>query len=531
MSNIPEDLARSLQDRYVLQREIGRGGMATVFLAKDLKHNRDVAVKLLRPDLAATIGTDRFLREIEIAAQLNHPHIVPLLDSIDADGALLYVMPFIDGESLRSLMIRSGVMSLERVLPIVKAVADALSYAHRKGVVHRDIKPENILFQEGHAVVSDFGIAKAVSLLGARELTRTGFPIGTPGYMSPEQAAGRLDLDERSDVYSLACVCYEMLVGDVPAFWLSDDAVAKGRFIDASADHRARLDILPRQVEPALAAALTVRPTERVGSPDEFVDLLSRPSGRRRRYSNTEVKKIVHHAAAIEGQRPTETGALTMGGVKEIGAEVGLAPADVEAAARHMQQVNPLSPEPSGLGVLAAGAPMSISIERVIEGEVPEDEYSRLVEEIRVAFGNVGVVSTLARSLAWQYSKTGAGEGRDVHVTVITRANQTRIRIDERLGQIAGGLFGGIVGGGGGGGGSATFGILMGAAGLPVVAVVGAATLVTSCYLLARTLYTRTYRKRHKVLSALIDRLAYHCAQTAVIDPLTPPLPRRVSPS
>ena len=161
---------------------------------------------------------------------------------------------------------------------------------------------------------------------------------------------------------------------------------------------------------------------------------------------------------------------------------------------------------------------MAISIERVVEGEVPELEYPRLVEEIRVTFGNVGVVSTLAGSLAWQYSKTGAGEGRDIHVTIVTRANQTRIRIDERLGQIAGGLFGGIVGGGGGGGGSATLGILMGAAGLPVVAVAGAGTVLTSCYFLARTLYSRTYRKRHKALTILMDRLAHHAAETAEFD-------------
>src|SRR3972149_6641388 len=185
--------------------------MAIVYLAQDLKHRRRVAIKVLRPDLVPTLGPDRFLREIEIAARLTHPHILPLHDSGEAGGLLYYVMPFIEGESLRGLMSRLGLMDLPGALEVTRRVADALDYAHRQGVLHRDIKPENILLPEGQAVVADFGIAKAVSTAGGAELTRTGVALGTPGYMSPEQAAGSTDLDARTDVYSLGGGTYEMV--------------------------------------------------------------------------------------------------------------------------------------------------------------------------------------------------------------------------------------------------------------------------------------------------------------------------------
>ncbi|UCD23360.1 MAG: serine/threonine protein kinase, partial [Gemmatimonadota bacterium] len=191
-----EAIQSAIGDTYRIEREIGRGGMATVYLAEDLKHHRKVAVKVLRPELAEALGGDRFLQEIEIAAGLTHPHILPLHDSCDTGGCLHYVMPFVDGESLRGLLNRSRTLDPEQALQLTEQVASALTYAHRLGVVHRDIKPENILLSEGHAVVADFGIAKAISNAGGVQLTRTGFPVGTPGYMSPEQAVGRTDLDE-----------------------------------------------------------------------------------------------------------------------------------------------------------------------------------------------------------------------------------------------------------------------------------------------------------------------------------------------
>src|SRR5213596_3477985 len=209
-------LQAALADRYALERELGRGGMATVYLARDLRHGRLVAIKVLRPEIAAALGPERFLREIQTAARLTHPHILPLHDSGEAAGSLFYVMPYIEGESPRDRLEREGQLPLEEALRISREVAAALSHAHSHDVVHRDIKPENILLSGGEAVVADFGIARAIVAAGAETLTDTGLAVGTPGYMSPEQATGAEQLDGRSDVYSLGCVLYEMLAGHPP---------------------------------------------------------------------------------------------------------------------------------------------------------------------------------------------------------------------------------------------------------------------------------------------------------------------------
>jgi serine/threonine protein kinase/tetratricopeptide (TPR) repeat protein len=208
-------LAAALAERYRLERELGQGGMATVYLAEDLKHRRKVAIKVLRPELSAALGVERFLREIETTANLQHPHILPLYDSGSAEGRLYYVMPYVEGESLRERLAREGRLPLEDALQIAREVTDALSYAHGRGVIHRDIKPENIMLSAGHALVADFGIAKAVSLGGSR-LTQTGLAVGTPAYMSPEQALADSSVDARSDLFSLGCVVYEMLTGEPP---------------------------------------------------------------------------------------------------------------------------------------------------------------------------------------------------------------------------------------------------------------------------------------------------------------------------
>jgi tetratricopeptide (TPR) repeat protein len=209
-------LTQALADRYRIERELGHGGMATVYLADDLKHHRRVAVKVLHPELAALLGPGPFLHEIEISAKLNHPYILPLLDSGNAQGFLFYTMPYVEGESLRERMTREKQLPVEDAIRIARQVADALDYAHRHDVVHRDIKPENILLEEQHAVVADFGIARAISRAGAQKLTTTGVTLGTPEYMSPEQVGGRGELDGRSDIYSLGCVLYEMLAGQPP---------------------------------------------------------------------------------------------------------------------------------------------------------------------------------------------------------------------------------------------------------------------------------------------------------------------------
>ena len=213
MAAVPEQLAAALADRYSLERELGAGGMATVYLAHDLKHGRDVALKVLRPELAAALGTERFLQEIRISARLDHPHILTLIDSGESNGFVWYALPYVRGESLRAMLAREKQLSVEDAVRIGTQIAGALDYAHRHGVVHRDIKPENILLHEGLAVVADFGIALAASEAGADRLTLSGLSLGTPQYMSPEQASGSKDIDARTDVYSLGAMVYETLAG------------------------------------------------------------------------------------------------------------------------------------------------------------------------------------------------------------------------------------------------------------------------------------------------------------------------------
>src|SRR5215212_656148 len=216
---MPELLSRlqsALADRYRLDREAGAGGMATVYLAQDIRHDRRVAVKVLRPELAAVIGAERFLAEIKLTANLQHPHILPLFDSGEADGFLFYVMPFVEGDTLRDRLNREKQLAVPDAMRIADEVAAALDYAHRHGVVHRDIKPENILLHDGSALVADFGIALAASKAGGTRITETGMSLGTPHYMSPEQAMGQREITARSDVYALGAMTYEMLVGDPP---------------------------------------------------------------------------------------------------------------------------------------------------------------------------------------------------------------------------------------------------------------------------------------------------------------------------
>src|SRR2546427_2916591 len=227
-----DSLNAALAGRYAIERELGSGGMATVYLAHDVKHHRPVAVKVLRPEVAAALGPDRFLREVEIAARLNHPHILALYDSGEANGFLFYVMPYVAGESLRHRLAREKQLPVEEALGIARHIASALGHAHAQNVIHRDVKPENILLYEGEAMVADFGIALAVSAAAGERLTETGLVVGTPEYMSPEQALGERELHARSDVYSLGCVLYEMLAGEPPYTGPTAQAVIAKRLTD-----------------------------------------------------------------------------------------------------------------------------------------------------------------------------------------------------------------------------------------------------------------------------------------------------------
>jgi serine/threonine-protein kinase len=275
--SIMDRLGAALADRYRIERELGAGGMATVYLAQDLRHDRQVALKVLKPELAAVIGAERFLNEIKVTANLQHPHILPLYDSGEADGLLFYVMPLIEGESLHDRLIRERQLPVEDAVAITSAVAGALDYAHRHDVIHRDIKPENILLHDGQPLVADFGIALAVSEAGGSRLTETGLSLGTPFYMSPEQATGERVIDKRSDVYSLGCVAYEMLAGEPPHTGPTSQAVIAKILTSSPPSLADRRSSVPPHVEAAIEKALEKLPADRYAGADEFAEALARP--------------------------------------------------------------------------------------------------------------------------------------------------------------------------------------------------------------------------------------------------------------
>src|SRR4051812_11562452 len=286
MPGTPAGLSEALRDRYTIERELGHGGMATVYLARDVKHDRLVAVKVLRPDLAAVLGGERFLREIRLTAQLQHPHILPLLDSGEAGGFLYYVMPYIEGETLRERLGREGQLPTDDALKIARTVGSALEYAHQRGVIHRDIKPENILLYQGEPMVADFGVALAAASAGRDRLTETGLSLGTPAYMSPEQASASPRLDARSDQYSLACVVYEMLAGEPPYTGPTAQAIIAKRFSEP-VPHLSTVRAVAPEIELAVTRALSRSPADRFASTEEFAAALERPAApkvRRRRW-------------------------------------------------------------------------------------------------------------------------------------------------------------------------------------------------------------------------------------------------------
>ena len=272
-----EALRAALADRYRIERELGAGGMATVYLATDLKHDRQVAIKVLKPDLAAVLGAERFLAEIKTTANLRHPHILPLYDSgaVGRPSTLYYVMPFVEGESLRDRLERDKQLPIDEALQISREVADALGYAHSRGIVHRDIKPENILLENGHAVVADFGIARAISSAGGERITQTGMAVGTPLYMSPEQAAGSRDLDGRSDLYSLACVLYEMLAGDPPFTGATPAVITRQHMIAEAAPVTNKRPAVPDHIAGSLSRALAKDPADRFNPVAQFTQALT----------------------------------------------------------------------------------------------------------------------------------------------------------------------------------------------------------------------------------------------------------------
>jgi eukaryotic-like serine/threonine-protein kinase len=275
---ILDQLQSAIADRYKVERELGRGGMATVFLATDIRHEREVAIKVLHPDLAATIGAERFEREIKLAAKLQHPHILGLIDSGEANGLFYYVMPFIKGESVRDMLDRDKQLSVDEAIQITLEVADALSYAHAQNIVHRDIKPENVMMSNGHALVADFGIARARTEAGQSKLTQTGMAVGTPVYMSPEQATGEA-VGPTADIYSLGCMLYEMLAGEPPFNGPNAMAIMARHAMEAVPSIRIIRPAVPEEVEEAIFAAMEKNVPDRPKTAAEFCDILGTPLG------------------------------------------------------------------------------------------------------------------------------------------------------------------------------------------------------------------------------------------------------------
>ncbi len=502
VTDLLDRVKRALVDRYDVERELGQGGMAVVYLARDRKLDRSIALKVLRPELAASLGSDRFLREIEVAAKLTHPHILPLYDCGEADGLLYYTMPHVSGGSLRQHLNREQWLSTDAALGVAQSIAAALHHAHRQGVVHRDVKPENILFSEGHAVVADFGIAKAISVAGGKGLTRSGMALGTVGYMSAEQAGGHADLDARTDVCSLACVIYEMLVGETPGVWSTPEEVHVGRFQAIAATHRERLDGLPGRVEQVLVRGVALRPTDRFATPVELVAALSAASRPGVKLKNADVEAILERAAVEQADAPTEeaeSSALSIGGVEQVAAQVGIPPARIRDAA---QELAVHGGEPGPPATFRKGR---LVVERTIPLEVTDSAYEELVHEINTQLGFVGNVSTVGRSLHWNGTRPGF-VGRDVRVTLTRGSGETHVHLEEHVELRGGSIFAPAWG--------AAAGVLLTlgvgtAVGLPEVAIaitalpVGVAGAVTSATGLIRGLANR-YRKE---LERLADRL------------------------
>ncbi len=279
MPKLSERLSRAVEGRYEIMDELGRGGMSMVFQARDVRHDRTVAVKVLLPELAASVGAQRFLREIEIAAGLVHPHILPLYDSGEAEGLLYHVTPLIDGETLRDRLKRDRYLSIEEACRITAEVSDALDFAHSQGVIHRDIKPENILLTRRHAVITDFGIARAITLGGGERLTETGMAVGTPAYMSPEQARGEAVLDGRSDIYSLACVTYEMMAGEAPLAGRSPQITMARRQAESPTSLVLLRETVPEALDGVVLKALSRLPADRYPAAAQYGDAVQMAVG------------------------------------------------------------------------------------------------------------------------------------------------------------------------------------------------------------------------------------------------------------
>jgi serine/threonine-protein kinase len=407
--DLREQLQTALSHRYAIERELGQGGMATVYLARDLKHDRLVALKLLRPELAAVLGADRFFQEIRLTAGLQHPRILPLLDSGTANGLLYYVMPYVEGESLRQHLAREGPLAVPEAVRLAQAVAGALDYAHQRGVIHRDIKPENILLSNNEPVVADFGIALAVSSAGGERLTETGLSLGTPAYMSPEQASAEQRLDGRSDQYSLACVLYEVLAGEPPYTGPTAQAIIAKRFSEP-VPHLGTLRDVPPAVENAVTRALAKSPADRFSRMSDFAAALEQP---------TPTPAATSRAPAAPAQpRP-----------KHWSVAVGVAFIGIATAAGLMWSRGPKRATAAGTD----SAPTSLAVlpfEAL--GRDSTDQYlsDGISQELLGALGQVRGLTVAGRTSSFRFRGRDVNieeVGRTLHVGAVLSGNVQRV--------------------------------------------------------------------------------------------------------
>jgi serine/threonine-protein kinase len=546
MTSVPVDglaLSEALKGQYEILREVGRGGMGIVFLARDLKLERLVAIKTLPPTLAADqIIRARFLREARTAAALSHPNIVPIHRADDIDGTVFFVMGFVDGPSLAQLIRDGGPLSPRTAVSFLYDVADALRYAHGAGVIHRDVKAENILIDRGssRALVTDFGIARVAE---AAPLTATGTVLGTVHYMSPEQVAGDT-VDPRSDVYSLGVVAFYALAGRFPFDSPTASAVLVAHVTKEAPSLLNTAPSVPRGLGRLVDRCLVKDPNSRIQSCDELLTELRRvESGLPdddvaaprpdavASVSSDEAQALWQRAAQLQdmtgqmpplrvAQRPPirrepATSGYQLEQVRIAAREAGIDSKFVDRAMaeRGLVQVAEDAPDPSSgvvrEGILPGynwwlGGHSAIAFEATVHGEMPERDFDLLVEEIRRALNDNGVVSVVGSSLNW----TSADRQRKVQISVFVRDGRTNIYVGERLKDLIGAIYGGVIGGGGGGTMGPIMGIAMGALEMPILVAPLILSTVASAFGIARYSLQRVTKSRSKVLQELTQRLA-----------------------
>jgi serine/threonine-protein kinase len=535
------DLAAALAGQYDLEREIGRGGMGVVYLARDVRLDRRVAIKTLPRHLSDAATRERFLREARTAASLSHPNIVPIYRADEAGGFVYFAMAFVDGQSLAERVREQGPLPPREAAGYLRDVALALAYAHAHGVIHRDVKAENILLDRttGRALVTDFGIARVTA---AAPLTATGHVLGTVHYMSPEQVAGET-LDGRTDLYALGVAGYLALSGAFPFDHETASAVLVAHVTKRAPPLADTAPAVPAGLAAIIDRCLKREASLRYADGDDLARALEKvladpaldaAAAAPRALSEAQAKAVWQRASELQALTGTQTppplpamrpvtpdapsASYPLANVRASAVEAGISEQFVSRAmqdlgfapggalVREATAPNAMVPVTSLAPAAGfwAGAPMLASFETKVDGRVNEDDYDVLVEVVRRHLGDVGHVSTLGRSLAW----SSVNPRRRISVTVVPRGAQTTIRVEERYSQLAGGIFGGIVGGGGGGTGGPMIGGVLGATHSALLAIAAAAACVATAYGVARTVYGGIVRSRTEEMRMLTARLA-----------------------